>query len=252
MESTCQNCQSELQGNYCHNCGQKQQGRITLGFIFNELFKHVFDLESPFINTVKGLTIRPGTTCLEYVNGIRKSITSPIQYLIITITVHFIIYYTLDLNYLEMSGMNPQEINGISSATVKSDFDNIGEFIANNIKVLMLMYIPIYAFFTSIFFKRKTYNYAENLILVTYLQAHSYIYQIFFLFLVSIDESMFLLVLLVDFSYYTWGVLRFFKSNLFVGIFKCLIITIISYIITFGGGGAVAYTVYSYLLHFFQ
>ena len=249
MDRTCPNCQTELQGKYCHQCGQKQHGRITLGFIFNEFFKHVFDLESPFINTVKGLTIRPGTTCLEYVNGIRKSITSPIQYLIITITVHFIIYYTLDLNYLEMSGMNPQEINGISSATVKSDFDNIGEFIANNIKVLMLMYIPIYAFFTSIFFKRKAYNYAENLILATYLQAHSYVYQIPLLMLLLIDNSLMLVLVVVDFLYFTWGVIQFFRSNLFVGIIKCIIITIVSYFFTYVIFGIIASLLYSYLHH---
>ena len=251
MDHACPNCQSELQGNYCHNCGQKQHGRITLRFIFNELFKHVFDLESPFINTVKGLTIRPGTTCLEYVNGKRKSFTSPIQFLIITLTVHFIIYYLLDLSYVEMSGINEQGIDGTSSATLKSVNGNIGDFISENMKALMLLYIPTYAFFTSIFFQRKTYNFSENLILATYLQAYSYLYQIAFLFLLYIDPNMLLLMLLVDFAYYTWAVLRFFKSNIFVGALKCLIITTLSYIMAFGVGGSLTFFIYSYLHHIF-
>ena len=67
----CRNCEAELVGDFCHLCGQHvpRSERLNTREVLRDFFGRILNLESSFLRTLVGLTLRPGTVCSEYVEG---------------------------------------------------------------------------------------------------------------------------------------------------------------------------------------
>lgn len=83
-DCSCLNCQTELNGPYCHCCGQKEiRRRLSLGEIFRELPGKIFSLDRGLWLTFLCLFRRPGLVCLDYIRGKRQSYINPVSYFLI-------------------------------------------------------------------------------------------------------------------------------------------------------------------------
>ena len=71
--TSCLNCNENLIGKFCYNCGQKSDThRITLKhFIFHDVLHGVWHIEKGIIFTIKESKTRPGKAALDYISGKR-------------------------------------------------------------------------------------------------------------------------------------------------------------------------------------
>ena len=92
----CLNCGAELQGNYCHVCGQEATSKTpTVGAFLVEYANHAFIWDSNFFKTLWNLISRPGYLTKEFIAGKFASHEHPLKlnmfllFVLITLFVFF-------------------------------------------------------------------------------------------------------------------------------------------------------------------
>ena len=87
----CKNCNSELVGLYCSECGQKNMENFTFSILVKDFFDNIFSLDSRLFQTLKYLIIRPGFLTNEYWLGKRITYLPPFRLYLLTSILYFII-----------------------------------------------------------------------------------------------------------------------------------------------------------------
>jgi hypothetical protein len=95
-EKNCLNCQTTVQGRYCHVCGQENlEPKETVWHLVQHFFNDITHFDGKFFATVKFLLRKPGFLSAEYVAGRRASYLNPIRLYVFTSAFFFIILYSL-------------------------------------------------------------------------------------------------------------------------------------------------------------
>jgi Protein of unknown function (DUF3667) len=95
-EKICLNCHTELQGRYCHVCGQENiEPRQTAWHLVTHFFSDVTHFDGKFFTTVRDLFAKPGFLSGEYIRGRRISYLDPVRMYIFTSAIFFIIFFSL-------------------------------------------------------------------------------------------------------------------------------------------------------------
>jgi hypothetical protein len=93
-EKICLNCKAELQGRYCHVCGQENlEPKETAWHLISHFFKDITHFDGNFFSTVKYLFARPGFLSTEYMVGRRASYLNPVRLYIFTSAFFFLIFF---------------------------------------------------------------------------------------------------------------------------------------------------------------
>ncbi len=87
----CKNCNSELVGLYCSECGQKKIENFTFTELVKDFFDNIFSLDSRLFQTLKFLIIRPGFLTNEYWSGKRITYLPPFRLYLLTSILFFFI-----------------------------------------------------------------------------------------------------------------------------------------------------------------
>ena len=74
----CRNCQTALNGAYCHACGQRGHVHRTIASIGHDLAHGVFHFEGKIWHTLPLLMWRPGDLTRRYIAGERARFISPV------------------------------------------------------------------------------------------------------------------------------------------------------------------------------
>src|SRR5436189_4808282 len=94
-EKTCLNCNAEVQGRYCQNCGQENtEPRETVWQLILHFFQDITHFDGKFFSTVKYLFLRPGFLSKEYMAGRRAAYVNPIRMYIFTSAFFFLIFFS--------------------------------------------------------------------------------------------------------------------------------------------------------------
>lgn len=94
-ERNCLNCNAQLQGKYCHICGQENiESRETVWHLVSHFFEDITHFDGKFFNTLKLLTFRPGFLSREYMMGRRASYLNPIRMYVFTSAFFFLIFFS--------------------------------------------------------------------------------------------------------------------------------------------------------------
>ena len=151
----CLNCKQPVAGNYCQNCGQKTNTHaITLKhFFFHDIIHGVWHLEKGILLTIKETFIRPGKAALDYINGKR------VKYY----NVFYLILMLIGLNILTVHFHH--EINPSSAPKNIGSGLKLFAFLTNNLKILLLGFIPLMAINAFIIFRKLKLNLAEHFII---------------------------------------------------------------------------------------
>jgi Protein of unknown function (DUF3667) len=92
MQQRCSNCGTALTGEYCAACGQRRlAGRLTLASLATEVVRRVFRFDRAFAVTVWRMLREPGRLVPDYLAGRRAGYLEPIQYLISSVFVQFLV-----------------------------------------------------------------------------------------------------------------------------------------------------------------
>lgn len=151
----CLNCEQAVTSNYCQNCGQKSNTHaITLKhFLFHDIIHGVWHLEKGILLTIKETFTRPGQAALDYINGKR------VKYY----NVFYLILMLIGLNILTVHYHH--EINPSSAAKNIDDGLKIMNFLSNNVKMVLLGFVPLIALNAFLIFRRLKLNLAEHFII---------------------------------------------------------------------------------------
>lgn len=89
---TCENCGVQLQGGFCHVCGQSVQSSSRyFGTILSELLDNLFSYDSRVYRTLIPLMCKPGYVCSEYLAGKRASYLPPFRLYLFASVIFFLL-----------------------------------------------------------------------------------------------------------------------------------------------------------------
>src|SRR5688500_2336016 len=146
---------------YCNACGQKIAHRLDFHHILHETV-HVFThTDKGIFSLIPAVLFRPGIVALDYVEGKRKRYFSIFQYLIIVVGITTFLMAKTQMMELMAETFGDAE----ESARMKAVLAKVMAIMREYLNLLMFALIPVYAFFSWLFFKKKGYNYAENIVL---------------------------------------------------------------------------------------
>lgn len=96
----CLNCNTEVHGKYCHECGQKvTHGKPTIKEFISEYLNIAFVWDRHLIKTLRLLLTRPGKPTVEYMSGKVISYTHPLKlnmFLLFVFITFFLLFHNAD------------------------------------------------------------------------------------------------------------------------------------------------------------
>jgi hypothetical protein len=202
-EKICKNCNSELVGLYCSECGQKNTELLSVKAIVKELTDNMFSFDSRFFITLKYLIIKPGFLTKEYWAGRRTTYLPPLRmYLVLSVFYFFLNSFMSEGILVQIVGKENQKPNSETFAFNTDGVPQIFHFIVDNlnrgIKVTderrlskdfvgdympsaMFILMPFMGLLLLLVYKKKKLFYSYHLI--TVLHFHCFVF-----FLNSVEE----------------------------------------------------------------
>ncbi len=215
----CQNCHSELLGEYCHQCGQKHVESLEMRFILADSLGYILNYDNSFFRTIGKLLSKPHVLIQEFLKGKRKSYFPPFKMLILTTSILAIILIFLP--------ETPAKFQGADISFNESDekFATIFKSLIERFFTFTLfLSIPANALFNMWLFKKQSYNYAEHLVISTFIASAVNIFSALTYFAILLPElpqqifaSLFTLVMVV---YSAYAYIKVFNQRVIVGILK--------------------------------
>lgn len=171
----CKNCGSEVLENYCPKCGQKADThRFTVKHILHDFFHSFTHVDSGILYLFKELFLRPGTVIREYTEGKRKKYFNPFQYLVLTVAAVVFVTVKFDLGALLMGNL---QMSGDGIAEFQIQFT---KFLYQYFNIFQFLTIPLLSLYSYLLFRKSGFNYAENLVLNSFLSSQRHIYFLVF------------------------------------------------------------------------
>lgn len=221
-----------FEGKFCNNCGQKADThRPTVKHFVHDALHTFTHMDAGIFYLIKELFTRPGIVVREYINGARKKYFPPLQFLILGVGICTFLGLTFHLMGPTEGGVVPGQAEKF--ADMMRQFNG---FIYKAYNLMVFFGVPVMAFLSFLFFKSSKYNYAENLILNTFLAGGRCVlflaFAPFFYFFKTyyfITTSAYFIVYA---SYFIWGYIQFFKPrNKVWGISKGILIILLHFVL---------------------
>ncbi|MFI5163463.1 MAG: DUF3667 domain-containing protein [Sphingobacteriales bacterium] len=133
-ETDCLNCGTDLQGKFCHVCGQENlQMKESFGHMMNHAISDYFHFDQQFFSTLKPLMFKPGFLTNEYMTGRRMSYLHPVKMYIFISVVYFLLLFQSGQQVGNVN-VNPKPATkGIVFTNANDkDLDSAKKVIANN------------------------------------------------------------------------------------------------------------------------
>jgi hypothetical protein len=118
-EKTCLNCGAQLQGRYCHVCGQENiEPKENFGHLASHFFQDITHFDGKFFTTLKPLLLKPGFLSTEYLHGRRAAYLHPIRmYIFTSLVFFFVLFSSQSRNRVVSVNRTAQNINVKDSIT---------------------------------------------------------------------------------------------------------------------------------------
>lgn len=173
MTKYCQNCNSELNGNFCSHCGQSSNThRLNFHFLWHDIQHGLLHIDKGFLYSAKELFTRPGHSIREFLQGKRIKHFKPISLVFILAGIYGLLSHYFDIKLLsdnfKMSGSG-EKFNQIKS---------IFEWVSQHYSILALIQIPFFSVGTYLCFKKIRYNFIEHLVINAFIAGQKLIIHI--------------------------------------------------------------------------
>jgi hypothetical protein len=95
-EKICLNCNAELNGRFCHICGQENlEPKQSVWSLVSHFLYDITHFDGKFFSTVRHLVSKPGFLSKEYIRGRRASYLNPIKMYVFSSALFFAIFFSL-------------------------------------------------------------------------------------------------------------------------------------------------------------
>ncbi|MGB1205995.1 MAG: DUF3667 domain-containing protein [Chitinophagales bacterium] len=169
MKCICLNCETEFEGNFCSNCGEKviTDKDFSLFQLLGKMFNNLLNFDSKTLRTLYFFALRPGHLTVSYIKGIRKPYISPFQIFVLTNIFFFLFLSEIDIlrtpakwyfmaennNGSVLQTVNEMAaIRDITKAEVAVLYDKQSNFLS---KSLLFLLLPFVAGFVALLNFRK-------------------------------------------------------------------------------------------------
>ena len=96
LEKNCLNCHAEVQGRFCHQCGQENiEPKETVWHLITHFFNDITHFDGKFFSSLKYLIAKPGFLSSQYMIGRRASYINPIRMYVFTSAIFFFIFFSV-------------------------------------------------------------------------------------------------------------------------------------------------------------
>ncbi|MCC6462235.1 MAG: DUF3667 domain-containing protein [Saprospiraceae bacterium] len=218
----CLNCSAALEKGekFCAGCGQSTKTkRLSLRQVRKDLLKKFLHADAGIFHLTKEMIFRPGLVAKEYVEGKRKKYYSPLNYLTLSAAV------SVFLNeYFHLLERMPGQANPGT------------EFAMRYFNLIILFSVPVSALFSWWLFRKKGFNYAENLAFHAFLGGfRTVFFVLIFTPLVLLASRYYYTVLMLYLgawiAYLAWAKIQFFGGPKWLTILKTILILLFNQIL---------------------
>lgn len=152
--TTCKNCNTTFEGNFCNNCGQKAKtARLDWSYISDEAKYTFLHFNGGLTYTIKQLMIRPGATVSDFIDGKRVKHYKPLLLVFVLAGFYGLLMHYVDVGqYFEDSERKQIYLSG-------------NDWIISHYSLVEVAMLPIAAFSSWLAFRKSGYNFIENVIL---------------------------------------------------------------------------------------
>ncbi len=200
----CKNCNQDLTGKFCSNCGQPAiLKRIDSHYVQHEI-EHVLHLDRGIFYTIKELFLKPGDSIRNFISVDRNRLVKPIIFIIVCSLVYMIFehYFHIEQGYVDMRGREGSTFNKINSW-------NQNHYGYANI--IMGIFIALWV---KIFFRKYKYNFFEILIVLCYVMGIGMLIISVFVIIEGFTKVSLLRVgSLVGCIYSVWAIANFYDKK---------------------------------------
>jgi hypothetical protein len=211
---TCKNCNTEVNLNFCPNCGQpKNLKRIDRHYILHEI-EHILHFERGILYTIRGLVTKPGQNIRNYLSENRSRLVKPVLFIIVTSLIYTFIshFFHIEDEYIKFDGLGDTAIG------------NILKWIQANYGYANILTGAFVAIWLKVFFKKYGYNFYELLIMLCFVLGISMlIFAVFALAEGFLHFKLLTIAGMVGLVYLVWSTGNFFQENKIGNYVKALI-----------------------------
>lgn len=162
----CKNCQTEYQGNFCPNCGQKYiDRRFNLKDSILWFFNSIFNLDHGFLYTSKELLLHPGKVIHDVLNGITVRYTHPFRLLFIWATISTLM--VISLGTFDESNETLSQGLQYSEAQLRMQA-KINEIMKKYLSFFIMANVPLVSLFGLLLYRKKKLNFTEHMVVNSY------------------------------------------------------------------------------------
>jgi len=133
-DKNCLNCIVEVQGRFCHNCGQENiETKETVWHLVSHFFKDITHFDGKFFSTLKYLIARPGFLSKEYMIGRRAAYVNPVRMYVFTSAFFFLIFFSVfkinpeSVVISDMNGKTYAQIEAMDSLSFDAFTKNVNK-----------------------------------------------------------------------------------------------------------------------------
>ncbi|MEO7214269.1 DUF3667 domain-containing protein [Mucilaginibacter sp.] len=148
-ETDCLNCRTELQGNFCHKCGQENlEMKESFGHMLNHAVSDYFHFDYQFFHTLKPLFAKPGKLTVDYLAGRRMQYLHPVKMYIFISLVFFVLFFHengKNMVHVNKGKQSGKALKDTVKANILGDIDKDGSLSADEkkrAKRLVTTYLP--------------------------------------------------------------------------------------------------------------
>lgn len=210
---TCKNCNSEVNLNYCPQCGRPTKLHRIDGHYIQHEIEHLLHFERGFLYTIKELFLRPGQSIKHFIDDDRNRLVKPIVFVIVCALINTFVTKIFDI-----------EVGFIHIDTKLTAMGAIFNWLENHYGYANLFYGIFMAGYAKFLFKTYKYNFFEILVLMCYVLGMQMLIITFFLaiaFATKIELMPFALILMM--IYNVWSISQFFDKTKVMNYLKALI-----------------------------
>ena len=167
LHTICANCQSRLEGPFCHQCGQQTiTKRWTSKILFGQFIQQFTNIERGFLYTTEQLFRAPGQLIRDYWRGSTVNYYNPFRYVLIWTAANILLNFWLGIDELFQASLEPAAVKDTFGAQQVEAADQQFDSWLN---ILVLLLIPVHSWMSKWLFQKHGQNYAEHLILNAYI-----------------------------------------------------------------------------------
>jgi hypothetical protein len=174
--AACPNCDTPLQGRFCHACGQKriEPEERRLSWFLGQLVKAVTMADGRFLGSLGRLMFRPGVLERDWLAGRRRRHLAPLSLFLIANLVYFFYPPLTDLNMSLAEQVQLQPWSPVAERMVDARLEARGigfdEYAAEYrvkatelAKLMVILHVPLLALVLMLLHPRRGLHYVDHL-----------------------------------------------------------------------------------------